>query len=171
MIGCSPVGCPFEGSGNLGQAVTDVVSKEVRSRMMSSIRARDTGPEMLIRRYLHRLGFRYRLSPRDLPGRPDIVLPRYNAIVFVHGCFWHGHDGCRFATVPATRTSFWVAKISANKQRDAAIEVKLCAQGWRVAVVWECALKSNLSVAQQQVVDFIKSNDARMEITAQSLKI
>jgi DNA mismatch endonuclease, patch repair protein len=143
----------------------DIVAPEVRSRMMASIRARDTRPEMLVRRHLHGLGFRYRLSPRDMPGKPDLVLPRYRAVVFVHGCFWHGHDGCRFATVPATRTEFWMAKISANKRRDVTSEEKLRALGWRVAVVWECALRSNQSGALQRAADFVVSDVLKIEIS------
>ncbi|MBF6025350.1 very short patch repair endonuclease [Lysobacter niastensis] len=144
--------------------MADVVSPEVRSRMMASIRSRNTKPEMLVRRFLHRLGFRYRLSPRDLPGRPDLALPRHKVAVFVHGCFWHGHHGCRFATVPATRTDFWVAKIAANKVRDHANEEKLRDLGWRVAVVWECALRSNSDHAIGRVVDFITSNQRSIEV-------
>lgn len=99
-----------------------------------------------------------------MPGRPDLVLPRHRAVVFVHGCFWHGHGGCRFATVPATRTEFWVAKIAANKRRDSASEEKLLADGWRVAVVWECALKSARNDALQRIADFVVSDIARVEI-------
>ena len=145
--------------------MVDIVAPEVRSRMMASIRARDTRPEMLVRRHLHGLGFRYRLSPRDMPGKPDLVLPRYRAVVFVHGCFWHGHDSCRFATVPATRTEFRTAKISANKRRDVASEEKLRALGWRVAVVWECTLRSNQSGALQRAADFVVSGDVKIEIS------
>jgi DNA mismatch endonuclease (patch repair protein) len=132
---------------------------------MASIRGRDTKPEMLVRRHLHRLGFRYRLSPREIPGRPDLVLPRFRVAVFVHGCFWHGHAGCRFATVPATRTEFWTAKISANKRRDAAAEENLRALGWRLAVVWECALRSNRVDALKRVADFVGENGERVEIS------
>jgi DNA mismatch endonuclease (patch repair protein) len=133
--------------------------------MMASIRARDTKPEMLVRRHLHGLGFRYRLSPREVPGKPDLVLPRYKAVVFVHGCFWHGHCGCRFATVPATRTEFWTTKISGNKSRDITSEKKLRALGWRVAVVWECALRLNQSEALQSVANFVISDRAKIEIS------
>ncbi|MFC3550090.1 very short patch repair endonuclease [Lysobacter cavernae] len=144
--------------------MADIVSPETRSRMMSTIRGRDTKPEMLVRRHLHGLGFRYRLSPRDLPGRPDLVLPRHKVAIFVHGCFWHGHDGCRFATVPATRTEFWTAKIAANKARDAAAEEKLRALGWRLAIVWECALRLDQSRTLQRVADFIVSGEPTIEM-------
>ena len=143
----------------------DVVSIEVRSRMMASIRSRDTKPELLVRRYLHGLGFRYRLSPRHLPGKPDLVLARYKTAIFVHGCFWHGHAKCRFATIPATRTEFWQAKIAGNKARDTASEAKLREQGWRVAVVWECALRTNQDFALRQVVSFITSSQVAVEIS------
>lgn len=133
--------------------------------MMASIRSRDTKPEMIVRRHLHGLGFRYRLSPRELPGRPDLVLPRYMTTVFVHGCFWHGHDGCRLAKMPTTRTEFWTAKISANKERDAMVAAKLRDLGWRVAVIWECALRSNPDDALRCIADFIASDKAMIEIT------
>lgn len=144
--------------------MADIVSPDTRSRMMSTIRGRDTKPEMLVRRHLHGLGFRYRLSPRDLPGRPDLVLPRHKVAIFVHGCFWHGHDGCRFATVPATRTEFWTAKIAANKARDAVSEEKLRALGWRLAIIWECALRSDQSRTLQRAADFIASDEAMIEM-------
>jgi DNA mismatch endonuclease (patch repair protein) len=92
-----------------------------------------------------------------LPGKPDIVLPKYQAVVFVHGCFWHGHRGCRFATVPATRTEFWTAKISANQARDAAAECKLREAGWRIAIVWECALRAKPDETVRNLADFIAS--------------
>src|SRR5690349_13350855 len=135
-----------------------VVPPSVRSRMMAAIRSRDTKPELLVRRYLHARGFRYLLSPRHLPGKPDLVLPRHKVAIFVHGCFWHGHTGCRFATVPATRTEFWQAKIAGTKSRDVAAALKLREQDWRVAVVWECALKSNSSLALGRIAEFIASS-------------
>lgn len=156
---------PWQGhAGRSLSAVADIVSSQIRSRMMSGIRGQDTKPEMLVRRHLHGLGFRYRLSPRDMPGRPDLVLPRHRAVVFVHGCFWHGHDGCRFATVPATRTEFWTSKISATKLRDAASEERLRVLGWRIAVVWECALRSNQDSTLQRVAEFITSDIAGTDI-------
>lgn len=144
--------------------MADIVSIETRSRMMSSIRARDTKPEMLVRRYLHALGFRYRLSPREVPGRPDLLLPKYIAAIFVHGCFWHGHEKCRFATIPSTRTEFWQEKISANKARDAAVVDKLHEMGWRVGVVWECALRSKRQEALTRLAEFIDSESPQVEI-------
>ncbi|WP_321840357.1 very short patch repair endonuclease [Paraburkholderia bannensis] len=120
--------------------MVDVVDSATRSRMMSGIRARNTKPEVLIRSLLHRRGFRFRLDVRELPGRPDIVLPRYRAIVLVHGCFWHGHH-CALFKWPSTRPEFWRAKIGRNRTNDARTLAALTAQGWRVAVIWECALR------------------------------
>jgi DNA mismatch endonuclease, patch repair protein len=107
----------------------DIVDQETRSRMMRSVRQRDTLPEVRLRRALHGLGLRYRLGRRDLPGSPDIVFPRFKAVVFVHGCFWHAHN-CRFATVPTTRPEFWEAKFEANRQRDARVVRELVVAGW-----------------------------------------
>ncbi|MBT2305503.1 DNA mismatch endonuclease Vsr [Variovorax paradoxus] len=106
--------------------------------MMSGIRGTDTQPEMLVRRYLHATGLRFRVHVRSLPGRPDIVLPRYRAAVFIHGCFWHRHPGCRMATTPATRPEFWAAKFASNVTRDASNEDRLALAGWRVITIWEC---------------------------------
>ena len=109
-----------------------------RSEMMSRIGTRNTAPELVVRRGLHRLGFRFRLHRKDLPGRPDVVLPRHHAVIFVHGCFWHGHEGCPYFRLPKTNTDFWKAKIVRNVERDAEIVARLVAQGWRVLTVWEC---------------------------------
>jgi DNA mismatch endonuclease (patch repair protein) len=110
---------------------------------MSRIKGRDTGPELLLRSLLHRAGFRFRLHPKELPGKPDIVLPRYHAAIFVHGCFWHRHEGCRNATTPSTRTEFWQAKFHSNVNRDQRNIAALEAAGWTVFTVWECELKSD----------------------------
>lgn len=106
--------------------------------MMRGIRGADTRPEMLVRRYLHAAGLRFKLHDESLPGRPDIVLPRYRAAVFVHGCFWHRHGGCRFAASPSTRPEFWAAKFAANVTRDALTEERVRAAGWRALRIWEC---------------------------------
>jgi len=108
---------------------------------MASVGQRDTGPEMRLRRALHRLGLRYRLHDRKLPGSPDLVFPRFRSVVFVHGCFWHVHKGCKLATEPASRKDFWREKFEANQKRDRKNYDSLLASGWRVVVVWECALK------------------------------
>jgi len=119
---------------------------------MSGIRGKDTQPELQVRKGLHARGFRYRLHDRSLPGKPDLVLPRFQAIVFVHGCFWHGH-ACHLFRLPATREAFWREKIARNVARDREAEVQLLARGWRVATVWECALKGKTRLAPGQVVD------------------
>jgi DNA mismatch endonuclease (patch repair protein) len=106
--------------------------------MMRGIRGRDTGPELTVRRYLHARGFRFRLHGRELPGSPDVVLPKYRTVVFVHGCFWHRHPGCRLAYRPKSRQEFWEAKLETNVARDARDQERLRAQGWRVLVVWGC---------------------------------
>lgn len=120
--------------------MTDVVSPEVRSRMMSGIRGKDTQPEMLVRKALHRMGFRYRLHDKKLPGHPDLVFPKYRAVIFVHGCFWHGHD-CRYFKWPKTRPDFWRNKIEGNQERDTRNIKKLEESGWRILVIWECELR------------------------------
>ncbi|HJP89175.1 MAG TPA: very short patch repair endonuclease [Candidatus Limnocylindrales bacterium] len=120
----------------------DVVSPETRSRMMAAIRGKDTKPELAVRRELHRSGLRYRLHVRDLPGRPDIVLPRHRTVVFVHGCFWHRHEGCRYAYTPKSRQEFWSAKLNGNAERDARDRQRLRDLGWRVEVVWECEVSN-----------------------------
>lgn len=115
----------------------DVVSRETRSRMMSGIRGVNTAPEMLVRSIAHRLGLRFRLHDRRLPGRPDLVLPRHRAVILVQGCFWHRHD-CALAAMPKTRTAFWAAKFDANQRRDRRNRALLEQQGWKVLEVWEC---------------------------------
>jgi DNA mismatch endonuclease, patch repair protein len=112
-----------------------------RSRNMAAIRGRDTKPERMVRSLLHQLGYRFRLHRRDLPGSPDIVLPRHHTVVFVHGCFWHRHAGCRFTTTPRTRSDFWEEKFRQNMERDARQQAALRAAGWSVVVVWECELR------------------------------
>ena len=109
--------------------------------MMAGIRSKDTKPEMTVRRFLHAEGFRYRLHTRDLPGSPDLVLPKYRVAIFVHGCFWHRHPGCRYTTTPASNTERWSQKFKANMERDMRKEAALEASGWRVIVVWECELR------------------------------
>lgn len=146
--------------------MTDIVSPEVRSRMMASIKSRDTKPEMLVRRYLHGRGFRYVLAKHSLPGKPDLSFRQHNAVVFVHGCYWHGHPGCRFATTSATRTEFWRAKISANIQRDSRVTLELRRLGWRVAVVWECALRKQPESALRRLERFLLSNRTQIEISS-----
>lgn len=123
--------------------MADVVDPATRSRMMAGIRARDTKPEVVVRKALFGAGFRFRLHRRDLPGSPDVVLPGRRVAVFVHGCFWHAHAGCRYAKIPATRRDFWESKLAANVERDLRARKALLSAGWRVLVVWECATRSS----------------------------
>ncbi|MFU7748045.1 very short patch repair endonuclease [Pseudomonas aeruginosa] len=118
--------------------MTDVVNTLIRSRMMSGIRGKDTKPEMLVRRVLFKAGYRFRLHRKDLPGVPDVVLPKWKVALFVHGCFWHMHQDCSKAKIPSTRTEFWRRKLEANVERDLRAQVALAEAGWRVVVVWEC---------------------------------
>lgn len=135
--------------------------------MMAGIRGRDTKPEWALRRGLHARGFRYRLHARDLPGRPDLVLPRWNAVCLVHGCFWHRHPGCRYAANPATRPDFWQAKFAANVERDRRDRERLLLDGWRVAVVWECALRSpRTGKTIREVAEWIRSPASEFETEA-----
>ena len=121
--------------------MTDFMTPEQRSRAMSRVRGTETQLERLVRSELHKLGFRFRKNVKTLPGRPDIVLPKYNAVVFVHGCFWHCHEGCPANKLPETNREFWEEKIAGNMKRDKRQVEELHQLGWRVAVVWECALK------------------------------
>jgi DNA mismatch endonuclease (patch repair protein) len=120
--------------------LVDVVDAATRSRMMSGIRGRNTKPERLMRSELHRLGFRFRLQSKKIPGRPDLALRKYRAAVFVHGCFWHGHD-CPLFRQPGTRRAFWKAKIKRNRERDVEVKQAVLAAGWRHLTVWECAFR------------------------------
>lgn len=125
--------------------MTDVVNKKTRSRMMSGIRGKDTKPEMEVRRYLHARGLRFRLHGAKLPGKPDLVFPKYRTALFVHGCFWHRHTGCKFASVPTTRPDFWQRKFSENVERDKRAVERLNLMGWRTLTIWECEVKSGVS--------------------------
>lgn len=119
----------------------DKLTKEKRSWNMAQIKSRDTKPEKIVRSLLHRMGFRFRLNRKDLPGKPDIVLPKYKTIIFVHGCFWHRHIGCKYATTPKTNINYWTTKFKNNIARDEENEAKLQSEGWHVFTVWECELK------------------------------
>ena len=121
--------------------IMDVHSKETRSYNMSRIKGKNTKPEILVRKYLFSQGFRYRLYCKDLPGKPDIVLPKYRTVIFIHGCFWHGHEECRYFVTPKTRTEWWIEKINANKENDKKNSKLLQKMGWNVIIIWECDLK------------------------------
>jgi len=121
--------------------LADRISEEHRSWNMSRIRGRDTKPEIAVRSMLHRLGYRFRVNRRDLPGKPDIVLPKYRTVVFVHGCFWHRHPGCKYSYTPKSRVEFWADKFRKNVERDRRVRNELERLGWHVEVVWECELR------------------------------
>lgn len=144
--------------------MSDVVSPEIRSKMMSGIKGKNTKPEVRVRQYLHGQGFRYSLHRRDLAGSPDLVLPKYHAAVFVHGCFWHAHPQCRYAATPSTRREFWTAKLAANRLRDESAVRQLAEQGWRVVVVWECALRRTPDDSLADLSAFLRSDRTYQEI-------
>ena len=121
--------------------MADTMTPEQRSRCMSAVKGKDTKPEMIVRKYLFSKGLRYRLHVKSLPGNPDIVLPKYKTAVFINGCFWHGHDGCKYYRLPKSNVEFWETKITNNKNRDVLNEIKLKGLGWRVIRIWECEIK------------------------------
>jgi DNA mismatch endonuclease (patch repair protein) len=135
--------------------MADVFDAETRSRIMRAVRSENTRPELAVRSLLHRLGFRFRLRRRDLPGKPDIVLPRYHVAVFVHGCFFHGHDCPRGSRQPQTNAEYWRQKRLRNVERDARVRLELASQGWRVLTVWECELR-NVNVLAERLFEEIK---------------
>ena len=146
--------------------MVDVVDSATRSRIMSGIRGRNTKPEILIRSLLHRQGFRFRLHVRDMPGKPDIVLPRYRAVLFVHGCFWHGHN-CPLFKLPGTRPDFWREKIERNQNNDSRAKEALLADGWRVGIIWECALRGagkNIEGVAQSLAEWLRSHTPLIEV-------
>lgn len=145
----------------------DVVDAATRSRMMAGIRGKDTQPEMAVRRGLHALGFRFRLHDSKLPGKPDLVLPKYRSVIFVNGCFWHGHD-CHLFKMPKSATEFWRQKIARNAERDREASSKLHTGGWKVGVVWECALKGRMrldwALVLQDIEDWLTLSNADLDI-------
>ena len=149
--------------------MSDVHTKEVRSKNMAAIKGRNTRPEMLVRRALHKAGFRYRLHVANLPGKPDLVFSKYKAVIFVQGCFWHQHQ-CAMFHWPKTRTDWWKQKISANRAHDEAVQDKLRELGWRVLLVWECALKGKhklpLTQVTSEISDWLCSGTSFAELPA-----
>ncbi|MDE0126460.1 MAG: DNA mismatch endonuclease Vsr [Bryobacterales bacterium] len=139
--------------------MADVFDTAKRSEIMSRIRGRDTKPELLVRRIAHGLGFRFRLHRRDLPGCPDIVFPKYRAVIQVHGCFWHRHPNCRFASSPKTRTEYWTKKFEGNVLRDRRNELALTDLGWRTMVIWECETKDTKAVAAR-IESFLREKES-----------
>lgn len=123
--------------------MADVHSKEIRSYNMSRIKGKNTKPEILVRKFLFSKGIRYRLHDKRFPGKPDLVFPKYKTVLFIHGCFWHGHEGCRYYIVPKTRTEWWLNKINGNIKKDTESTAWLKIEGWKVLTVWECDLKTD----------------------------
>jgi DNA mismatch endonuclease, patch repair protein len=121
--------------------MADVHNTETRSYNMSRIKGKNTKPEMLVRKFLFANGYRYRLNVKTLPGKPDIVLPKYKTVIFINGCFWHGHEGCKYFKIPETRTEWWIEKITGTQKRDREAENQLIELGWKVITLWECELK------------------------------
>ena len=119
----------------------DIWDKDKRAKEMANIKSKDTKPELIVRRYLHSHGYRYRKNVKGLPGTPDIVMRKYKIIIFIHGCFWHGHEHCKYFVMPKTRTNWWKSKIESNRQRDIKVRLRLKQMGWKTIVVWECQLK------------------------------
>lgn len=148
------------------QRMVDIVSAATRSRMMSGIQGKNSLPELQVRRLLFAAGFRFRLHRRDLAGRPDIVLPGRKVAIFVHGCFWHAHRGCKYAKTPSTRTEFWTSKLQANVERDQRAVTELVSAGWRVLCIWECATRDTgkLPLLGARIAEWIKEGCSFGEI-------
>lgn len=151
--------------------LVDIVDTVTRSRMMSGIKGKNTSPELIIRKALHARGFRFRIHTAHLPGKPDLILPKFKAAIFVHGCFWHGHN-CRYFKPPKTRTAFWMNKINKNKVRDAVQIAKLNEIGWRTLIIWECAIRKmkseNSNTLIDTVVDWLSNNSILQELNEQN---
>jgi len=147
--------------------MTDIVDSATRSRMMSGIRGKNTKPEITIRRELHKLGFRFRLHDKKLPGKPDLVLKKYNAVIFIHGCFWHKHE-CYLFKWPKTRAQFWREKINKNHENDKIVLEALCGLNWRICVIWECALKGkskDVPAVVKEVSAWLTGKDKFLELS------
>ena len=139
--------------------MTDIVDRKRRSELMAGIRSRNTTPELTVRRIAHRMGLRFRLHRTDLPGSPDLVFPKHRLVVFVHGCFWHRHEGCRYASTPKSRMTFWMEKFAANVARDARQEAALRARGWRTLVIWQCETKDQALVVRKLTASIAREGD------------
>ena len=137
----------------------DKLSREKRSEVMSAVKGKDTSPEVRVRKALHANGYRFRLHRKDLPGKPDIVLPKYNTCIFVHGCFWHQHTGCKRATLPTTRRKFWKKKFQANRKRDSQVIKQLEKLGWHVCIIWECKTKNHETLTSELEDCFLHASD------------
>lgn len=155
---------PCDGESLRRSEMVDSVSEAKRSEVMSRVRHKDTGPEIAVRRLVHQAGFRYRLHVAHLPGRPDLVFKGRKKVIFVHGCFWHAHHGCRYARVPKSRTDFWLTKLASNRVRDERNLRDLSAAGWEVLVIWECELRKPDLI--DKIVGFLECNPSIHDVTA-----
>ena len=138
--------------------MVDVLTKEQRRKCMSNIRSKNTKPEILVRKYLFSQGIRFRVNVKKLPGTPDIVLRKYRTVIFVNGCFWHGHEGCKYYVLPKTNTEFWKEKIERNKARDYKKSMELRQMGWHVITIWECQLRTHTRIQTLYALDLALSN-------------
>lgn len=145
----------------------DTLTADQRSKNMRAIRSKDTKPELIVRKLLFSNGYRYRLHSRRLPGRPDIVLKKHNAVIFINGCFWHRHKGCPYAVLPKSHADFWNQKLSRNATRDAAEHQTLLGMGWRILVVWECALKTQKTraISEPLILEWLAGREQYREIS------
>ncbi len=151
----------------------DFVDKQTRSRMMANIKGKNTKPEITVRSLLHRQGFRFRLHDKSLPGKPDIVLKKYHAVIFVHGCFWHRHENCKFSSNPKQNIKYWKKKFSGNVRRDSEVYFQLKTLGWRTAIIWECGTrdKSNIQIHIEYTGCWIKSDSEYIELPDRAFEI
>ncbi|WP_089132960.1 very short patch repair endonuclease [Sphingorhabdus sp. SMR4y] len=147
--------------------MVDIVSPEKRSKMMAGISGKNTKPELIVRRILHSQGFRYRLHDKSLPGKPDIVLRKWNKVILVDGCFWHGHKDCAIFRLPKSRTEFWQAKIQNNIQRDQANIKLLVSEGWGIIRIWECATKGKTRISPQTMAEILKKSVTKNQAFAE----
>jgi DNA mismatch endonuclease (patch repair protein) len=154
MPGMPPRASPKRRSESRGVPKTPRDRTEVRSFIMRQVRSKDTGPELRVRKIAHRLGYRYRLARNDLPGSPDLVFASRRAVIFVHGCFWHGHETCRYGRPPRSNSSYWGPKLAKNKERDARVLRELEAEGWRTLVLWQCQLDDEDAV-ERTLLEFL----------------
>ncbi|WP_342370820.1 DNA mismatch endonuclease Vsr [Acinetobacter sp. D009] len=149
--------------------MVDIVDSTTRSIMMSKIRSKNTKPELLIRSLLHRRGFRFRVHVKDLPGKPDIVLAKYKAVIFINGCFWHGHQGCSLFKLPGTRSDFWEQKIARNQINDNKAIVALLEKNWRIAIVWECSIRGKNRNPEQVITliaNWLQGSEVFLEVSS-----
>ena len=150
---------------------TNHIISASRSKNMSAIKSKNTKPEVEVRKLLHSMGFRFRLHKKDLPGSPDIVLPKYKTVIFVHGCFWHRHENCKYASTPKTRKEFWESKFKANVKRDLEIQEKIKNIGWQSVVIWECQVKNKSFLTKKFVRKLIMTNNANLTKINKNLNI